>query len=109
MHLLTCIHTTQHLHVQPPAVAGSISGVGVSMSVARGQGISRQPCSMHYPRSASRLSISDTSKVCYTLQLQAAASAVFGVLAAIGANIAGAGDGLGRLLSRLAAEARAAL
>jgi hypothetical protein len=44
-----------------------------------------------------------------TCQLQAAASAVFGVLAAIGANIAGAGDGLGRLLSRLAAEARAAL
>jgi hypothetical protein len=42
-------------------------------------------------------------------RLQAAASAVFGVLAAIGANIVGAGDGLGRLLSRLAAEARAAL
>jgi hypothetical protein len=41
--------------------------------------------------------------------LEAAATAVFGVLAAIGANIAGAGDGLGRLLSRLAAEARAAL
>lgn len=34
---------------------------------------------------------------------------MFGVLAAIGANIAGAGDELGRLLSRLAAEARAAL
>jgi hypothetical protein len=79
----------------------------ISVTVRSGQGGQQDSPAMHArPNDTTRR---DVTLSMTTFRVQAAATAVFGVLAAIGANIAGAGDGLGRLLSRLAAEARAAL